>query len=295
MCDDHYVAAVTIDEGLVRRLLEEQHPDVADLPLVLIASGWDNVNYRLGDDLTVRLPHRVQAAELIAAELRWLPVLADGLPLPISAPIRGGAPALDYPWQWIIGRWLPGENAAAAPISDDHEAARTLGTFLAALHQPAPSDAPINLYRGIPLSERNHLTEHSLAALGDQVDAMAVRRVWAEVAAAPTWEGPPLWLHGDLHPANVLVDKGRLSAVIDWGDVTSGDPATDLFIAWMMFDRPARKVFFEACGTPDDATQARARGWALAMCLAYLASPATTELMKSIGRMTLPIVLGDAG
>ncbi|MER7151067.1 phosphotransferase [Streptomyces lydicus] len=47
-------------------------------------------------------------------------------------------------------------------------------------------------------------------------------------------------LHGDLHPANILVDRGRIRAVIDFGDITSGDPATDLSVAWMLFTAEQR-------------------------------------------------------
>ncbi len=286
------MALPVVDAALARSLVADQHPDLAALPVRELASGWDNVTYRLGDLLTVRLPHRIEAVPLLEAEARWLPVLAPGLPLPISAPVRRGAPGLGFPWPWTIGPWYPGSVMATTPVVDQLAAARSLGVFLAALHQPAPGEAPANVYRGVPLARRSALFDGALETLGSRVDRVAARRVWDDALAAPVWAGPPLWLHGDLHSANILVDAGRISAVIDWGDITSGDPAADVMVGWMVFGAEARAAFREAAGH-DDATWTRARGWCLAMCLAFLASPRSTDLMRSVGASVLPVVLDD--
>ena len=269
----------------MRALLRDQFPDLAELDIVEIASGWDNVIYRLGDDLTARLPRREVAAVLVEHEQRWLPTFAGRLPLPIPVPLRAGQPALGYPWRWSICPWLPGEPALRVG-ADDVDAATVLGRFVGALATAAPSDAPPNPFRGIPLAGRTERLDTNLHALGDAVDGAAIRALWSELVATPVWDGPPLWIHGDLHPGNVLVDRGQLSAVIDFGDLTGGDPAMDLSAAWMFFPPSIRPVFRVAAGGCDDATWARARAWAIAFGIACLASSADNEEYSALGRHT---------
>lgn len=284
-------AEVDVDEVLVRRLLEEQCPDLAHLPLTPLTFGWDNVILRLGEDLVVRLPRRAMAAPLVEHEQRWLPELADGgrLPLAVPVPLRCGRPsaAVGYPWSWSVCPWLDGEIIARRPPDDPTAAAGALGAFVRALHEPAPDDAPANPYRGVPLAERDEVFRARVAALGHDVDGPALLHRWAGRVGVGRWTGPAVWLHGDLHPANLLVHDGRLHAVIDFGDLTSGDPASDLFVAWMLFDEPDRAVFREAAGGVDDDTWARAEGWALLMAVSYLANSADNPLMAAIGRAAL--------
>jgi aminoglycoside phosphotransferase (APT) family kinase protein len=289
-------AEVDIDAALVRVLLVEQHPDLAHLPLEVVASGWDNALVRLGDELVVRLPRRAAGAALVDHEHRWLPELASMLPLPVPAPVRTGRPGAGYPWAWSVCRWVPGVIAAADPPLDPLRLARDLGAFLAALHVPAPPGAPHNPYRGIPLADRAERFEEHLALVAPTVDASALRACWAEAVAAPSWGRPPVWVHGDLHPANLIVRDGVLAAVIDFGDLTAGDPATDLAVAWMVLPPAARPALRAAAGgatAVDDATWTRARGWALALALAYLAGAADEPVITRIGRHTLAAVLAD--
>jgi aminoglycoside phosphotransferase (APT) family kinase protein len=284
-------AEVVVDETLVRSLLAEQHPDLAHLPLKPLASGWDNAIFRLGDDLVVRLPRRQLAAALVEHEHRWLPGLAGRLPLPIPVAVREGRPAAAYPWSWSICRWFPGTVAVKAPLEDRALAARTLGAFVVAMHQPAPPDAPENPFRGVPLAERDGVMRERVDELAGILDAPAVTACWDEALTVPPWSGPALWLHGDLHPANLLVHEGRLSAVIDFGDLTSGDPATDLAVAWMLFPPELRPVFRSAAGDVDDDTWARARGWALSLGVAYLAHSADNPMFRELADQTLAAAL----
>lgn len=281
-----------IDTPLVRALLAEQHPDLAAAPLTPLAEGWDNVLYRLGDTLTVRLPRRQASAQLIEHEQRWLPELAAWLPLPVPAPIRSGRPSssLGYPWSWSVGPWLPGAAWEHTPPADMLDAASALGRFLAALHRPAPQSAPRNPFRGIPLSQRGELLQRSLASLGAAVERGAIEQRWRQLVTTPAWAGPPLWLHGDLHPLNLLVDAGQLSAVIDFGDVCAGDPAGDLSVAWMLFPPHARERL-RATLAVDDNTWRRAQGWALALGAAFAAGD---ERIAGIGQRALAAVLSDA-
>lgn len=253
-------AEIPIDEALVRRLLEAQHKDLAALPLMLVANGWDNVTFRLGDALAVRVPRRAVAAPLILNE-RWLGALAPWLPLPTPTVVRIGTPTEFYPWPWSIAGWIDGEVAKADALAPS-EAPR-LAAFLKALHRPASAEAPLNPVRGIPLSVRAEAVEERLTRLAAETDAITppVRAAWAAALAAPA-STERLWLHGDLHASNVFVREGRIAAIMDWGDICGGDPATDLAAFWMLFDAEAREAGLKVYGA-DAALHARACGWAI--------------------------------
>ena len=289
---DKPAAEVELDTELVAALLRAQHPDLADLPIEPVASGWDNALFRVGPELLARLPRRALSVPLVEHEVRWLPRLAPRLPLPIPVPLRVGAPGGGYPWPWTLVPYFPGASALASPPEDLGAAAEALAAFVAAMHQPAPPDAPTNPHRGVPLADRTERTEawiHQLAAL---IDAPAALAHWRAAVEVPGWDGPPIWLHGDLHPNNVLVHTGVVSAVIDFGDLTSGDPATDLAIAWMLLDDPARAAF-RAQLEPDEATWARGRGWALSLGLAYLAHARDDAAFGRAGLATIEACLAD--
>ncbi|MEU4804959.1 aminoglycoside phosphotransferase family protein [Actinosynnema sp. NPDC023587] len=252
-------------QDLVRALLREQHPDLADLGLRDVAGGWDNQLWRLGTELAVRLPRTERAPALLRTEQEWLPVLAGHLPLPTPVPVRVGEPSALFDHTWTITRWVEGEPADHAPIVRA-DAAETLAGFLRALHRRAPARAPANPTRGIPLAGlRDGFLRAS--AVVDDVSAGAARELWEKAVAVPAWHGTPTWLHGDLHPANVIVRNGTLSGVVDFGEMCAGDPATDLSAAWILLPAGAAGRFFDAYGRADEATLARARGWAVLRAL----------------------------
>ena len=285
-------AEVAITDELVRSLLRDQHPDLADLPLSKLANGWDNVIYRLGDDFTVRMPRREMAAGPALDEQRWLPDLADRLPLPIPAPVRVGVPARGYPWHWSVCPWFDGEVAAEAELADPVREAERLGGFVAALHEPAPEGLPVNAaLRGQALRRlAGRLDDHLARGAVDRPDEVGDR--WRRLVAVDEWVGPAVWLHGDLHTANLLVDDGEISAVIDFGDLTAGDPAVDIAIAWMLFDEPARTVFrVTARAGDDDALWSRAEAWALYFAVIYVSNSADNPRFARMGTELLAAVL----
>lgn len=289
-------AELDLSTGLVHQLLIDQHPDLAELPVQELSRGWDNTMFRLGDELTVRLPHRASAVELLVAEQRWLPELGPRLPLPVPTPVRVGVATSYYPWPWSVLRWFDGQPVGAEPGRnlDGPQAAEDLGRFLAALHTPAHDDAPVNAGRGVPLQVRHEMTVERIERLEQDerspfTDAQCaeLRRRWDHYLTVPAWDGPAMWLHADLHPMNLLCHERRLSAVIDFGDITSGDPATDLAIGYSLFDEADRARFRTAADSAvrpiDDAMWERAEGWAMSVGLAVLNSSADSRAMFDVG------------
>ncbi|MYX76293.1 aminoglycoside phosphotransferase family protein, partial [Streptomyces sp. SID3915] len=262
-----------ITEDLIRDLLCDQYPDLADRPVTLGARGWDNQVWRLGDDLAVRVPWATGSADaLLRKEHAWLPVLAPHLPLPVPVPQRLGEPSERFPRPWLVTTWVPGEPADHAPATRAAEAAVTLAAFLTALHRPAPDEAPTGRDRGGSLAATAEHLDRGLVSATERGlirDPDAVREVWEDAASAPEWTGPRLWLHGDLHPANVLTKDGTFCGVIDFGALFAGDPAFDLAAAWILLPDGAADLFHAAYRPrPDAATLRRARGWAVLRALA---------------------------
>lgn len=268
---------VELTADLVRDLLRDQHPDLAERPITEGPRGWANQMWRLGDDLAVRLPWQGETADALVLEHTWLPQLAPRLPLPVPVPQRLGRASDLFPHPWIVTTWLDGQPADEAPATRGDSAADALAALLAALHQPASADAPEGRQgRGGPLEQVASVarlfratTKMCAAAAGtDQElpDPAAVRAVWDDALDAPQWDGPPTWLHGDLHPANVLTTPdGTLGGVVDFGDLCAGDPALDLAACWILLPDQAAVDRFRAVPrlTHDDATWRRARGWAV--------------------------------
>jgi aminoglycoside phosphotransferase (APT) family kinase protein len=280
---------VVIDEPLVRRLLAEQFPHWAGLPLERVEpEGTVNAIFRLGDDLSVRLARLDGPAEPGGKELDWLPRLAPLLPLEIPVPVAQGRPSRDYPWFWEIHTWVAGQTVPVEEI-DAVPAARDLAAFVRSLQRVDPSGAPRG--RGIPLAQRDEGFRHWLARFdGDPAAAVA----WERALEAPPWDGPPVWHHGDLDVRNWLVRGGRINGVIDWGAMGVGDPACDVMVAWKLHSLEARDAFRNAL-TVDDATWERARGWAVSQAVAVLAyyTPENNPTLYGEAEAWLALVLSE--
>lgn len=283
-----------VDAALVRRLLRAQLPRWADLPLERVESaGTDHALYRLGDDLLVRMPRIHWAAGQPEWERRWLPRLAPHLPLAVPVPLAIGTPGEGYPWHWSVCPWLEGENPSLERLADPCEAARELAGFAAALQRIDTAGAPRSA-RGEPLAARDRPTRDAIAALDGLVEADAVTAAWEADLRAPAWTGPPVWIHGDLAPGNLLAVDGRLRAVIDWAPGL-GDPAVELIPAWNLFAGESRSVFRDALGV-DDAAWRRGRGWALSIALIQLPYYLDTNpAMVAGARRVVAEVLDDRG
>ena len=275
---------VDLSVSLVRQLVAAQFPQWADLPIRAVeVSGWDNMTFRLGEDMSVRLPSAERYAAQVEKEHRWLPKLAPLLPLPIPVPLAMGVPADGYPWQWSVYRWLEGESATIERIADLPQFAITLAQFLVALQRIDPAGGlpagPHNFFRGGPLTVYDSETRDTIAALNGEIDADAASAVW-EAALKATWRGSPVWVHGDVSAGNLLVRGGRLSAVIDFGSSGVGDPACDTVIAWTLLSGESREAFRSALPV-DGATWARGRGWALWKGLITLAEHINTNPLEA--------------
>jgi len=250
------------DAALARSLVDTQFPQWAELPLTLVdPAGSDHVIYRLGRELSVRLPRHSGAITQARKEAEWLPRLAPRLPLAIPVPVEVGEPALGYPWPWAVSRWLAGEVATVEALADSHEAASTLAEFLTALQRCTPTEAADLTAQ--PLAARDTATRSAITQVGTAFDAAAMTDLWEAALTAPEWNHPPTWCHGDFHTGNLLTTNGHLSAVIDFGELGIGDPACDLTIAFTLMSAETRATFRTALDV-DDATWTRGRGWALA-------------------------------
>ena len=283
---------LVIDEPLARRLLAEQFPEWAELPLARVEpDGTVNAIFRLGDELSLRLPRRRSNGEPGGTELEWLPRLAPLLPLEIPVRVAQGRPTGDYPWFWEIHTWVEGETVPVADM-DVIQAARDLAAFVAALQSVDPTGAPPG--RGIPLVERDRgMGDWWARFKGDP----AAKEVWERALEAPPWEGPPVWHHGDLDVRNWLVRDGRISGVIDWdlGCMGVGDPACDVMVAWKLHSSAARDAFRAALPT-DDATWERARGWVVSQAVTALAyyTPENNAALYHEAEAWLELVLSDS-
>lgn len=285
---------VHTDASLVECLLAAQFPQWANLPIEPVASaGTDNALYRLGDDMAVRLPRVDWAVKQVDKEHQWMPKLAPFLPLAIPDPLTKGNPGEGYPWPWSVYRWLEGENATIDHIADPRQAAIDLAQFITALQQIDTTDAPPPGYRGKPLILRDKQTRRAIAALHGMIAADAATAVWETALQAPEWNRAPVWFHGDMLPGNLLFERGRLSAVIDFGMLAVGDPACDLMIAWGLFSGESRDMFHKALGV-DDATWKRGRGWALSQAVIFIPYYLNTNpIGVGYARHTIEEILSD--
>ena len=272
-----------IDAGLARALLESQYPHLPAHRIERVGEGWDNVTYRVGSWLALRLPRHEAAADQILNEQRWLPLIAPWLSLDVPRLVAAGRPSDAYRWPWSVVEWVPGALLGAHSLRNQ-DAAR-LAENLQSLHRPAPSEAPLNPFRGVPLASRREVVEDRLARFGlDELSGS-----WRRAVQTP-WDGPAVWLHGDLHPRNVVVRDGVLSGLIDWGDITAGDPSTDLACAWTLLDSPSREVF-RAAYAPSEEEWTRAFGWAVNLGTALLDSGEPEH--EALGRMVVCRLLED--
>lgn len=289
MGEKMHVDELEIDERLVRRLLVDQFPHWAELPLSRVEPvGTVHAIFRLGDEYSVRLARRAGPTTPGGRELTWLPKLAPLVPLEIPVPIAQGRPNNEYPWFWEVHTWLQGETVPIEAI-DEVQAARDLASFVAALQQVDSSGGPLG--RGIPLAQRDEDFRYWLARFdGDP----AVSAVWESALAAPRWNGPPVWHHGDLDVRNWLVRDKRISGVVDWETMGIGDPACDVMVAWKLHSPVARDAFRKALPM-DDATWARARGWVVSQAVAILAyyTPQNNPILYNEAKAWLDLVLRD--
>jgi aminoglycoside phosphotransferase (APT) family kinase protein len=293
-----------ISPGLIRGLLRDQHPDLAELPLREVAGGWGNQMWRLGDELAVRIQRMDTDPGHQLKERRWLPLLAPRLPLPIPVPVRSGAPSERFPKIWTVMTWVPGLPLDHGSIARGEDAADALAAFLRALHVAAPADAPADTGRGAHPKDATDGFYRFLDSVDDDAIGSAaadVRAVWDDAVAAPAWQGPPVWVHGDLHPANVVVADGTLAGVVDFGDLFAGDPAVDLAAAWVLLPAGAAARFFAAYAAADEGTVRRARGLAALKSLFLmlmgqngdLGLPGGKPAWGPAGRAALDRVLGE--
>ncbi|MCL2742206.1 MAG: aminoglycoside phosphotransferase family protein [Oscillospiraceae bacterium] len=257
---------MVIDERVARRLIHEQFPEWADLPVRPIAKGGnDNRTFRLGDHMLMRLPSSEGYAPQAEKEWAWLPKLGRHLSLPITSPLARGAPTAYYPFPWTVTGYIVGEAADDGNVGDKVRFAYDLAGFLKELQAidtaGAPLAGPHNFHRGGDLSVYDGQAREAFRNLADRLPTGRLSAMW-DAALGARWDGEGVWVHGDVAVSNLMVREGSLCGVIDFGIMGVGDPACDYVMAWTFFDGPAKRRFLEALGC-DGGTMDRARGWAL--------------------------------
>ena len=282
-----------ISPALVGRLLRAQYPQWADLPINEVPStGTVNAIYRLGERLYVRLPRVRSWDQDLAREWHWLPLLAPLLGLQVPQPVALGRPGRQYPASWAVYRWIDGQSYADEIVDDEHQAAKDLAQFVVELRGLETAVGAPRAGRK-PLRELDTVTRAAIAAARDVIDGDAATAAWERALAAPAWNGPPVWIHSDLLRPNLLVQSGRLRAVIDFGSVGVGDPAADVIAAWSVFGPAGRKTYRDALAV-DDGAWNRARGFALhqaALIIPYYAE--TNPGFVAMAKRTVEQVLAD--
>jgi aminoglycoside phosphotransferase (APT) family kinase protein len=254
-------AEVIVEVDMVRALVASQFPELADLECVAAGEGFDNYQWRLGDDLVARIPRRSMAIEPLLNELRWLDDVVARVTLQTPAPLRAGVPGEGFPFPWAVATWIEGETGDQFDLRSAGSLAPDLAQFLRQIHVAAPTDAPHNPYRSVNLSERSAEFDARLDAIAEHLDAHNARELFARGRdSAPCVN--PVWIHGDLHPDNLVFRDGKLVGVVDFGDLCAGDPATDLAGVLLTLPGPALEAFFDAYEPIDDPTQRRMIGWA---------------------------------
>jgi len=286
-----------IDANLARNLIAQQFPQWKELPIQPVQqSGWDNRSFRLGDQMLIRLPSAAQYALQVEKEHYWLPRLAPSLPLSIPTPLALGQATSEYPWPWSIYNWLPGESASLTGITDLNAFAKELAQFLLALQKidatKGPSPGIHNFYRGGALANYDEEFRQAMQRLENGMNITPIRSIW-ESALASQWQLSPVWVHGDISIGNLLVKNGQLSAVIDFGQLVTGDPACDLAIAWTLFKDESRQIFQSTLSLDND-TWLRGCAWALWKALIICAGlPGTNSKEKKNAELIIAEILSD--
>jgi len=275
---------LNINVQLVKKLIAAQFPHWAHLEVRPVEiDGNDNRTFHLGNEMSVRLPSHQRYANHVVVEHEWLLKLSKDLPLPIPVPVGKGKPSKEYPWPWTVNNWIPGEIASCERTLDCVDFAKDLANFLNALQAIDSTNAPVpgrdNFFRGGKLSVYNNETRENIDALSDVIDTDVATMIW-DAALEERWDRPSVWVHGDIAVGNLLLQGGKLSAVIDFGQLAAGDPSCDTAIAWTLFSGSSRETF-KAELKLEESTLIRGRGWALWKTLLNLRKHSDSELEKA--------------
>lgn len=268
---------ISITESQLRKILDAQFPEYASFEISLLTSGWDNMLFRLGDELIIRIPRRKLGAQLIEHEITWLPILEDLLPIRVPTPIKIGSATNEYPYKWTINPWFDGDRALEKKISANE--VKRLVSCLRVLHSVDTTSAPSNPFRENPLIAKDKDVQLRINEIEAKSIAIpdSIKKLWDELKHIEIDVSPSL-IHGDLHPGNIIMYQENIEAIIDWGDITKGDISTDLACFWMLIgDNELRFSAFDEYGA-SQSTLLRAKAWAIFYGITFL--NAGTDYLK---------------
>lgn len=257
-----------ITAELAHKLIIEQFPEFADLPVVSVEKqGHDNRTWRLGNHLLIRMPTEESYALKVPKEQDLLPKFASCFSIEIPVPVKMGNPSTDYPYAFSIYKWLEGISINLLILDNNckERLAADLAKFLKELqnikHIDGPEPGQHNWWRGDHVSVYDSGAREQIMALSSIINEKKALDLW-ERACKTQWKHNPVWIHGDFAIGNMLMKDGKLSALIDFGGMAKGDPACDLVIAWTFFEGKARQIFINEMNLDED-TWLRAKAWAL--------------------------------
>ena len=229
---------MTDDAARYRAAIAAAFPALAIQSIRFLAEGWDSNVWEVNGDLIFRFPKRAEVATWLRYEIALLPLL--GPTLPVSAPrfTYIAEPSHAFPYPFVGYRKLPGMPLAAAPATliQPERLAPQIGTFLTALHRfPVTHAVACGVLNASPEAWRAQYAT-MLAELRTLFPRMTpAERERTERLFAGYLDNPlhtrfiPVLLHRDLGGDHLLLEPetGDLAGVIDWGDLSIGDPAQD--------------------------------------------------------------------
>lgn len=256
-----------VSEELVQRLIYSQFPELSAMRIKRIGNGWDNMVYLVGDEYIFRFPRRNVAIDLIKMEGRLLPKLTDYMTIPYPQPLFYGQGNDEYPMPFLGYTYVSGEFPLGVADEQRTASATALAHFLKKLHTFPPQlarecGAPHDHRNLRDVAGRKEKMRRFFVDLNDHMqeeERLAMAGYLDQVQTDPGKQ-PDVFLHGDLHFKNMLVDEqGKVSGIIDWGDMNVGHPACDLSVAYSFLPSQARSLFFAEYGEVDEETKRLAR------------------------------------
>jgi len=284
---------LAVSPGMVRELVDEQFPSWRGLPVTAVESpGTVNAIFRIGGQLAARFPLRPGDAAAVRRRLESEAAAARELAgrtrFATPEPVVIGEPGAGYPLPWAVQTWLPGVTADDDDPGGSAAFAHDLAEFIGGVRAIGTGGRTFSgRGRGGDLRSHDEWMETCLDRSGPLLDVPRLRRLWETMRALPRGAAGDVMSHRDLIPGNVLVSGGRLTGILDVGDLGPADPALDLVAAWHLLEDGPRQALRDDLGC-DDLEWERGKAWAFQQAMGLVWYYADSNpAMSRMGRRTL--------